>query len=493
MPNTLRYTVLPVGQGSGTLIQVLDDGGVPIETSLIDLGSLGWSKQTGKPSADFVIAELQKMAEPQLKTLFLSHSDSDHINLLGRVLDEFYRPSDDEPADETLSIKEVWYGGDYGHYKKRSKNILDRVEGYRPDGTDTNLNDLGVSATSWHGDDPQPLYRTSNDVEFWLLYGNAPVVGELYEGAEPTRKGSRAYLRNVASLVMIVRYGTTSIYDLVALGDATGLTLAGCNAKIDDEAIALAPVTTLSLPHHGSQVTTYDMLGLATDDLDQHEVAAAIIEAFVDHLEPHSITASAGEDHHHRHPASRVIKDFGTHIGEELYVDAGLAHRDQHFFTSYYTADLLDLLGSATTVNWPPNNGWYTGRTVKNVYTIDYFRGDPATLNIPTVFAPDAVIDAPNAPYAPVPPRTAGWSWRIDAVADDYDLFRVVDRNFAAAATMARLEAVHGGLPPERFVMVPSAPTAEQPPPPPRAPVVVDVASPAAAPPGGARRIRQIP
>lgn len=501
MPNKLRYTVLPVGQGSGTLIQVLDSGGVPIETSLIDLGSLGWSKQAGKPSADFVIAELKKMAVPQLKALFLSHSDGDHTNLLGRVLDAFYKPSDDEPADETLIIKEVWYGGEHGHYKKRSKNIIDRVKTYRPTGTTTNINDLGLRRSSWRGDDPKPLYKTGNGVNFWLLYGNAPVAGKLYGKAEPSRKGSRAYLRNVSSLVLVVRYGSATSRKLVALGDATGLTLAGCNAKIDEQKIKLGPVATLSLPHHGSQVTTYDMLGLKTDTLDQGKVADAIVKAFVDHLKPFSITASAGEDHHHKHPASRVIKDFGTHLGEKLYTDAGVAFREQHFFTSHYAADDLGLMGSSTTVTWPPKTGWYTGRTAKNAFTIDYFRGDPKTLDIPTVFPPDAVIDAPKAPYKPVPPRAAGWAWEVEADGSDYDLLRVVDRNFTAVATMTQLEAVHGGLSPERFVLVPSAPVPEQaPPPPPRPPVVVAVPvpvpspfAPPPAPPAGSRRIRQIP
>jgi hypothetical protein len=501
VPNTFRYTVLPVGQGSGTLIQVLDDAGVPIETSLIDLGSLGWSKDAGKPSADFVIEELQRMAEPCLETLFLSHSDSDHTNLLGRILDAFYPPSDDEPADETLIIKEVWYGGDYGHYRKRSKNILDRIDRYCPEDADTNINTLGVGVSDWHDDPAAPLYETANGVGFWLLYGNAPTTGELYDGIEPTRKGSRAYLRNVSSLVLVVRYGTDDIFDFVASGDATGLTLAGCNTTIDDEDIELAPTTTVSLPHHGSHVTTYDLLGLANDMQDEDDLAEEIVQGFVTRLKPFSITASAGEDHHHRHPASRVIEDFGAHVGDKLYRDAGIAFRKQHFFTSHYTVDALGLLGDATHTTWPRANGWYTGRTTKNVFTIDYFRGNPATLNIPTVFPPEAVIDAPNAPYAPVPPRAAGWAFEVpeDGAADDLELSRVVDRRFASAATMAHLDRVHGGLSPERFVLVPSAPDDDASAArtsPPRRPVDVRAAAPTPRPTGGPSsglRLRQLP
>ncbi len=490
MANTLRYTVLPVGQGTGTLVQVLNATGTPIETTLIDLGSLGWSTEAGIPSADVVIEQLKLMAEPKLDVVFLSHSDSDHNNLIGRVLAAFYEPSAGRPRKETLYVSHVWYGGANASYFKRNVDVLDQLEKYG-----ANVHSTNAAESSWDLTPPAPLHSSASGVKYWLLLGNV-VSTDAFMGAAPSRKGSRGYLLNVVSAVLIVEYGTSTQQGIVATGDATGLTLGGCMSVINDNSVKFPPMLSMSLPHHGSATTTYDLLGRRTDTLDEDALATQVVQELVKKLSPLSITASAGEHGTYHHPASRVIKDFGALVGSGLYRDKGLP--TEHFFTAYYPQDSLALDGSMITRKWPPSTSWYTGRTAHNVFTIDYFRGNPATLDVPEVFPPDASIGGPGSPYADKPPRAAGWAYEVSEDGNSVVLKRVVDLYFATAQARAAIEAAHGPLPPRRFVFVPSAPPPdpkEQPAPARPAALVAAAPAPARRPPSspGLRRMRQLP
>src|SRR6266849_948539 len=299
MPNWMRYTILPVGQGVGTLVQVFDDTNELLETSLIDLGSARWfKKQTGIPSADFVVKELRKMKDPgpTLTALFLSHSDRDHINLIRPVLEAFYKPSEDKDREKTLEIQDVWYGGKKTNYvKKTSKfDLIEEIRKYKPKGAKDNINRLEASQSSWGEDpDPGPLVRTDEDVGFWLLLGNIESEDvDLWSESEKTKEGDDGYLLNVVSLVVVVEYGATPRY-FVAPGDATGLTIAGCNEIIENKTVNLAPVATIGLPHHGSERTTYNLLISKKTKKGPFDLATAVVQKFVKLLKPETITASA--------------------------------------------------------------------------------------------------------------------------------------------------------------------------------------------------------
>jgi beta-lactamase superfamily II metal-dependent hydrolase len=501
MPDSLRYIVLPVGQGTGTLIEVLDGAGTPTEITLIDLGSKGWSTEGGIPSADFVIAELKRMAAPRLETIFLSHSDGDHVNLIKRVLDQFKKPSEGAPPAQTLTIEQVWYGGDKDDYvktvgkgkTKKKLDLLALIKEYKPTAVATNINELGAGSSSWKSKPAAPIWKTSGGVEYWLLYGNASKSTVAAYAASPKRhKGSAGYLKNVVSLVLIVQYGTDPEY-LVALGDATGLTIAGANQIIKKYKVDLPrKVATMSLPHHGSKTTTYDFLGTSTSSGDAEAFAKQSIEQFVKSLQPDTINASAGEQSTFKHPAWEVVRDFGAYLGTGRYVDPRLT--DQHFFTAYYTLDALALTGSGASTTWPAAAGWQTGRTDKNVFTLDYFRG-LAAAQVPIVFPPDAEETAVTPAYTPKPPRAAGWAWVLEE-AGPWEVERILDRNFTAAGVIAVYEDEHGPLPPDRFVFVPSAAVRAEPPPPAVAPPAGVMAAPAPnhrpPPPVGLRRVRQL-
>ncbi|NNJ23974.1 ComEC/Rec2 family competence protein [Alienimonas chondri] len=77
-PGSLRVTVLDVGHGSATLIE-LPDG----HTLLYDCGSLSG----GERAADAVAAALRARGRTRLDEIVISHADADHFNGLSELLD----------------------------------------------------------------------------------------------------------------------------------------------------------------------------------------------------------------------------------------------------------------------------------------------------------------------------------------------------------------------------------------------------------------------
>ena len=522
METWLRYTVLPVGQGAGVLVQTWqgntqfkeDSSAKPIKSALIDLGSLGWRTTAGAQSALFVATQLKKMSQPRLDAVFLSHSDLDHTNLLKKVFDAF------APPEAPPTVGQVWFGGNKADYARKSPDPLALLKSYGAD-----LQQLSSGASSWPRKGigpPIPLCRM-DDVLFWLLIGNTQEASdEIDDDPEPDAKAvddpprgakrprdSDSTTLNVVSLVIITTYGSAQEQKLISTGDATGLTLSIANREIRDHRISMAPVLTLSLPHHGSEASTYNLRAAGHVKRARPDATAeAVVREFVSHLSPRSITASAGEHKTYFHPASRVIADFAWPTESGMYEEEHLA--DQHFFTAYYQGSELDRETTAMDIDdqaveskWPGKKGWYTGRTERNVFTIDYASEDPRGLDLPAVSY--AFSQAPQAkPVAlfdgggltdkdELPPRAAGWGYYVSSDGGKTALRRLVDIAKVKAQALAALEAVHGPLPPERFVFLPSAPasTAESPPPP--TPAVVPEAPRTRAPTGSTRPPRQLP
>ena len=113
--NNIKFHVLDVGQGTGNFIETYSSTKVLTKTILIDLGSERAKKTAGVPSAKFVADQLKNMTGGAvLDTLIMSHSDSDHINLLPDLLEYFDPPGIPSiPPKPTLTIKVAYYGGNY--------------------------------------------------------------------------------------------------------------------------------------------------------------------------------------------------------------------------------------------------------------------------------------------------------------------------------------------------------------------------------------------
>jgi beta-lactamase superfamily II metal-dependent hydrolase len=435
MPS-LKFIVLDVGQGTGNYVEVTEDNGT-VYPILIDLGSEGWKTEAGLPSAKLVAEHLMKLKPPTLSAVFLSHSDSDHINLLIPLLGYFDTPRTVNPTKPVLTVHRVCYGGDPRKYVKRGKNYLLELDKYRPLNVGTILEPVANDASSFAGGDPSNWkpWASFGGAQIWLLVGN--VVSEtvvVYEESPTGSQPAEGYAINTRSLVLVVTAGTNQF---VMTGDATGMTLARCNEWLKNAEVRkyVANVFDLTLPHHGSETTTFDLLGATSDDMDAEELADVNVQDFVDYVKPQTISASAGERSTFRHPASRVIDAFSTHLDGRLYfADDALKALNQHFYTAFFPRRVKKLNVSPGT--WPSNGAWYTARTAANIFSTDYW--------LPEQFQADYVVLPPApatsnaiASFKPRPPRAVAWGIEVDGAGN---------RQIYKAASRAEVMAL---LPPE--------------------------------------------
>jgi len=448
------FVVLDVGQGTGNFVELRDDADQIVSAMLIDLGSEGWKRIAGGPSADYVATRLQTMAKPTLDAVFLSHSDSDHINLLKKLLEHFDKPSDKAPTKPVLTVKKVWYGGDASYYKKGKTNYLTLVDEYKPPKSKSILTPCKPNATSLACIDTskwEPLF-TVGDAKVWLIAGNTTAENvQLYKKSKTGSKAPEAYAINTKSLVLLFTYDNSQI---VVTGDATGMTLAKCNEIMEQAGVPpyLNDVFSLTLPHHGSDTTTYSLLGATGKKRNREELAEDNVADFVNHVKPKTISASAGERSTFRHPSSRVIDDFSSHLTSTVYFsDSLLTKEEEHFYTAFFAAHAKKLKGG-TVSDWPSKSGWYTARTKANIFSTDYCDASQATGDF--VVLPPVPAAYNKLKWATPPARAVAWGFTLEPTKPRQitDIFRRSD--LAAMAEEDVIALIGRPLPPpeEEFV-----------------------------------------
>jgi beta-lactamase superfamily II metal-dependent hydrolase len=461
----MRFVVLDVGQGSANVVERYDDMDRLTSAALIDVGSEQWKRLAGGPSVDWLAGRLQQMVGgAKLEAVVLSHSDSDHINLVPNLLRLFDTPRTIGPTKPVLTIEEVYYGGDYARYKKgkgvRSRNIIERLDEYRPLGVDRNASVYALADdwTSFEGDDPADFHALcwigAGEIPLWVLTSNTTAGYALVgDGSRKRRRIdlSGGYGINTRSIVVATVFrGRT----LIATGDATGLTLASCNRALsgaDAREVLHLPALMVTAPHHGSDTTTYDLTGSSHGS----EEAKRVVRTFAAYAEAMTLTASAGERATFKHPAGTVVSDLGAHMAAEtLYIDPALTDDDEHFATLYWHPKTATLVGG-TKPKWPDTGGWYTSRTWRNLYTTDYFNAPARRAAVPTAYPWRAFAEDPSV-FAPAPPKGIAWAYEV---ATDGSVQMKVARSRAQGdpAFWAAVERIHGPLPPDGFVWVPSA------------------------------------
>jgi hypothetical protein len=464
--NKMRFSVLPVGQGTGTLVQVLNSSGKPIETVLLDLGSKGWKRQeTGLKSANFVEQQLRTMDNPTLEAVFLSHGDEDHINLIIDVLKKFKKPSEGGTAKETLTVSKVWYGGKPRAYVKgtgkRQVDVLRELEGWRPISA-------GSILTPAHSDLSSPTHVSPAGVKYYVISANilGGAVANALKAEGPTRTKDTGYLNNMISLVVGVVYGSSAQW-IIVTGDATGLTMADCNNQIATKpGVVPNQVLSLTAPHHGSVRTTYNLIGVRTEAEAEKDLSRKVVNKFVQNLTPTTLSVSSGEVKSFKLPRVSVLSDLGKYLPEKAYIEHSLALKglEQHFVTAYFSWNQLQVTtpSEGSPARWPSANGWRTVRTSKNLFSTDYFNGrDP---EVPAVTwqssdpSPKVQIDAAsNDAYSPSPPWGTGWVWEVEEDGTAVPVQKVLELDALSSEYREHLEDVHG-LAKDLFIFVPSAP-----------------------------------
>lgn len=485
----MRFCVMDVGQGSANFVQYYDSDApkaIAKNAGIIDIGSEAWKTKAGKPSAKLVAQELINMNadDAALDEVLLSHSDSDHHNLIAELLSYFYRPG--SMNTPRLTVQRTWFGGEYGLYTKGKTNTLQLLFDYSPEDADVDDVEKQFEAAWSSFDDPDPNnwapLATIGGIELWVLAANTT-------GATVTQNSGKrrkidlndrgdGYAINTKSLIVAAKFGG---YSMIATGDATGLTLAHAVNVLDKPGVQakLGKIFMVTAPHHGSDATTYSLLGGARPGTRNWEMGKEVVEQFVDSLKPQTVSASAGERRGFWHPSITVLADFSGHLlSTPKFIDPVLAKMklDQHFYTAYFEPESLDWTplvvpptpkqpgkGTKRKANdgvptkWPMVGGWHVARTARNVYTTDYFYTWTFS-QVPVAFPPDARETEAVIYDKPAPPPNA-ISWAFEVTDKGVTTVLVAfQRDELHPEHIAQVEQMLGtSLPDDEYIWVPSA------------------------------------
>ena len=409
---------LDVGQGASTFVES-DRGTKIVATALFDLGSERARSEAGGPSVDYIETKLKSMTAPKIDFFSLSHSDSDHINLVQALLRRFDPPGTSNPTKPILEVGKVVFGGPRRKYVKHSgNNVIAELERYQ---TGDTPKPEPLSANSCSFSTNTPMFKI-NGVEFFLLVGNhlRGKAKDYSEEIENKKWRVDGYSLNTYSLIFVVIYDD---WRYVITGDATAATIVEANYLIEKYEVTFANVAVLTMPHHSSETTTFSLTGRKSRRGGKaervSEEAKEVIETFADTLKPMSIHASAEEVGSFRHPSAYVMSYFWDYVLKDgWYVDPVLKGK-RHFYNAYFEEEdgfSIKFGNKKKMEDLPPFNDWWTFATDYAVFTNRYYVRDKAydpDKNQTAILPPDParLIDIPKPGASNSPPFAVAWAY----------------------------------------------------------------------------------
>ncbi|MFK0312748.1 hypothetical protein ACIQUF_16115 [Pseudomonas sp. NPDC090233] len=407
--NYHRLYCMDVGQGMCTYFEELEPDGAGgekvVANALFDLGSSKMKKQAGVPTVDFLVDRIEANSQngkPHLNAVFLSHSDTDHINLISNLLTKL----------QNLSIGEVFYSGRKDWYFKNGRNVLNQLQ--EKTTGESRVQKLLIGATSLSAEDPddwEPLWGTETENAFAYVIACNTLRGE------PIKKGEEASLLtskpdgDAANATSLCIYLKMFNIGAVILGDATYTTFQFIGTELSDKNIWLTESFMIQAPHHGSRKTTFD--AGPNDAVSKQNSQVIDNVAFL--LNGSSVVASAGNKH--THPSLETLNYFlkYSYKGHPWWKEEILG--DGHFVTTYIDIPLY-ILGLAP-------NDYVTYQTSENLYTTQY-RFEPIKnhgfiSDISFKYPPyEEVTLIPQGPFA----EGMNWIYKVDqhSTSDEVDL-----------------------------------------------------------------------
>jgi hypothetical protein len=125
----------------------------------------------------------------------------------------------------------------------------------------------------------------------------------------------------------------------------------------------------MTLPHHGSRKTTYDLV--AANNIPSDD-AREVVDDFLNTFDPFTMSISAGEKKHH-HPSAYMIEQFAEHLDHDkaVYWSDPACQNNRHFLTSW-----VDQAISANDVDpaWPARWQYATTQTRNAMFSTLYFK-----------------------------------------------------------------------------------------------------------------------
>lgn len=444
MSGGLAFQVLDVGQGSGNLLEFYNTASQLVATALLDLGSEAKKTAAGGPSAQYIVNQLKSMpGGAKLNLVILSHSDSDHINLIYKVLQEF--SPDGTGGKPQLVVEKVIYGGTHNKYKKgksntpASRNVLDYLSDFFPGDEDERLESLQPMSSSFWSEEGFDPTATIEGANFYILVGNA-VPSQIYlfqSSDKPDPSMPESYALNTNSVVMVIDYKSSQF---VVLGDATGVTIAACNESIITWDLAtelLVDVFMVTAPHHGSETTTFDLLGISTDSDSGEALGRKNLEEFTAAVHSDSVTASAERRGNFGHPSMKVLQAFWPQLGSGAYFDPALTGGKNHFYTAFFDKNQYVFQSGLGTTKWPSTDDWASVQTAENVFTNLYrVAGLVKDAEVPPL---PVKAGAAAAMGAAVPPLGVRWTFLVPATMGSKRSVTRSDNRLSLAEAYARL------------------------------------------------------
>jgi hypothetical protein len=362
-------TVVDVGQGQCTFVEVYDATPALIHTLLFDCGT-NRSSASESVNLDYIVARVSGMAIPAFDCIFFSHSDTDHTNLTAALLLKFAA----KPR-----VKKVWYGGDVDHYTVGTAffNIINYLvdEGYctwanisapLPDFSD-------YASPGWNGE----LWKTGDgvtNVQVHSIMANVlKAAPELSSMHRPRKKQKVAEVANRVSIVCALYYAGASH---VICGDATNKTMATINTLFRAGTTVFDKNHMTTAPHHGSRKTGFNV----TSSAKASAIAAKTVTDFGTLLKSKTISVSAYS--HHKHPSLELLNCFIPTITAPFLKDInfiGNMHRIVAFNDVNNSIELKKANGTKLPVGYHPFNTptcifptWYTPHFVLTAYTYKF-------------------------------------------------------------------------------------------------------------------------
>jgi hypothetical protein len=402
----IDFTVLDVGQGACNYVEFYNSAGAVAYNILADLGTNS-RFAAADPALNWLAARIAPRPDPKINVVLLTHGDTDHFNLLSRLLAVLGVPSQQQ-------IGMVRYGGNAGRYTVSrqfdpNRSLIAALMLYSPD-----VQPLGIN---WSSYDPLAVPPASAWTSIWptwqvdgavdpLLYVfrvNTP-HNQDHTLTRPRRKDHNAEAINAKSLVFGV-YWQQRLF--VGTGDATAATFASVNARIP---VLTIPTLSMTMPHHGSRKTTYELT--AADNLPTGG-ARAVVANFLNIFKPWTISISADEKGHH-HPSLFTLNDFlGGMTPKAPYWSDPLLGGQRHYLMSWVDQDIAPM-GDP---RWPASWRYSTLETATNLYCTLYFSANQQdgwiAPPIPGTDTQEVLLDAHQ-----MPPR--GRNWVFQTIPNDF-------------------------------------------------------------------------
>lgn len=369
-------TVVDVGQGQCTFVEIYDDDGmapVLLQTLLFDCGSNKKSTQTDL-NIDYIVARISTMDTPAIDCLFFSHGDTDHTNVIWSLLDKI-----DEAIDpKILVIGKTLYGGAFAHYSKNGRNILNSVVTRKyclaanvDKAGGSNFSNYNPATKSYSGN----LWQsTDGSVVVYAVCVNVLSDNPDWSKNDLPIPGGSAEELNRISLVAALYYANKSY---VICGDATYVTMGATIKRFNNDPPLFNNNVMVTLPHHGARNT-----GFAVPSSEQASYKAMmIVQYFADMFASDTVSVSSYK--HHGHPSLELMSTFLPKLKTPVLRDTRLKQKNTHRITANIDYDIIfyDDTPDAPGGQVIARTRARTFEAKTNMFTTHYYVSDQATFS----------------------------------------------------------------------------------------------------------------